>query len=371
MKMLKTFLVILFLLLFFVPETVHAEGELDDQTEVIDQMLDSSSGGFLSENELSVENAEAFTKITPENVFSWVAGQIRAKIKAPFALMTTLLAIVFLSSITENMCTVGKINGSGKVGSIVCVIVSISAMLSPVSDCFLNAGDTLEEGGLFMLAYVPVMASVMTASGNITAAGSYNLIVLGVSELSVQIASGFLVPMLGLCFSVSIVDALNPGLSLGGLINGLKKIITVLLGFIMTVFVGMLSVQNIVGGSVDSLSVKTGKYLVSNFVPVIGGAVSDAYSTVRGSLSVLKGGIGSVGIVALLLMVMPAVINLFLYRFAIGVAAVTADILSADRLKTLLKNIEMIFGIIISIVSAFIIMLIISTVIVMKMGSGI
>ena len=371
MKMLKTVLVVLLLFLIYVPENVYAEGELDDQTKVIDQILDSSSGGFLSENDLSVENAGSFAKITPENIFSWIAEQIKERIKAPFTLMTTLLCVVLQTSITENMCTVGKINSSSKVGSIICVIVSISAMLSPVSECFLNAGDTLKEGGLFMLAYVPVMASVMSASGNITSAGSYNLIVLGVSELSVQIASGLLVPMLGLCFSVSIVDAINPELSLGGLINGLRKIVTVALGFIMTVFVGMLSIQNIVGGSVDSLSVKTGKYLVSNLVPVIGGAVSDAYSTVRGSLGVLKSGIGSVGIVTLLLMVMPAVINLFLYRFAIGAAAITAEILSVNRIKTLLKNIEMIFGIIISIVSAFIIMLIISTVIVMKVGNGI
>ena len=64
----------------------------------------------------------------------------------------------------------------------------------------------------------------------------------------------------------------------------------------MTIFTGLLSIQSVVGSSADTLTSKTAKYVISNCVPVVGGAVSDAYSTVKGSLSLLKNGIGGVGI---------------------------------------------------------------------------
>lgn len=52
----------------------------------------------------------------------------------------------------------------------------------------------------------------------------------------------------------------------------------------MTVFTGLLSIQSIVGTSADTLGVKAAKFVVSNFVPIVGSAVADAYTTMRSGL---------------------------------------------------------------------------------------
>ena len=70
----------------------------------------------------------------------------------------------------------------------------------------------------------------------------------------------------------------------------------------MTIFTGILSVQSIVGASADSVAVKAAKYVLSNSIPLVGSAASDAYSTVRGSILLLKNGVGGIGIAALAVM---------------------------------------------------------------------
>ena len=130
--------------------------------------------------------------------------------------------------------------------------------------------------------------SIAVGSGNLTAAGVYNIILVLIAEIAVQIASGFLMPLLSLCIALAIVDSLNPTISLSSIIEGIQKAVTWSLGLMMTIFVGLLSIQSIIGNSADSLSVKAGKFMVSSFVPVVGGAISDAYTTLKGALVYLR-----------------------------------------------------------------------------------
>lgn len=361
---LMIFIVTVFLYLICFPKiNVNAQSTFDEEINNINTILDDSSDGVLSENNISVSSPEKIMEYSPHKILALLTDKVSENITAPLRLLVLLLSITLLSSVTQNMY-----NGNNMAG-IVSVLVSISVLKDPVSECFTKAADSIEEGGIFMLGYVPVMSGAMVATGNVTSAGSYNLIVLTVCETAILIAKEFLVPMLSVCFSLSIVDSVNPGINLSGMITGIKKSVTVVLGFIMTVFVGLLSIQSIAGGSVDSLSVKTGKYLVSNLVPVIGGAISDAYATVYGSLGILKNGIGTAGIIILITVMLPPVITLFFYRISIYLSMIAADIFACTYLKKLFADIESVLGVVISIVLMFIMMLIICTVIVMKMGA--
>ncbi len=367
MKIFKMILSVIVCVLF-IPCTylniyAETENELQEEINNINTILDDSSGGILSENNISVESPEKIMDYTPRSIFAILTDKISENITAPLRLFVLLFSLVLLSAVTEHMYIGNNVSG------IVAVLVSIAVLKDPVSECFTKASVSIQDGSLFMLGYVPVMSGAMIATGNVTSAGSYNLIVLTVCEVAVQLASNIFVPVLSVCFSLSIVDAVNPGMNLGGMITGLKKTVTVVMGFIMTIFVGLLSIQSIVGGSVDSLSVKTGKYIVSNLVPVIGGAISDAYATVYGSLGVLKNGIGTVGIIILITVMLPPVVMLFMYRMSVYLAMISADIFSCTYLKKLFADIESVLGIVISIVLMFSVMLIICTVIVMKMGA--
>ena len=133
----------------------------------------------------------------------------------------------------------------------------------------------------------------------------------------------------------------------------------------MTIFVGLLSIQSIIGNSADTLSVKTGKFMVSNFVPVVGGAISDAYTTLKGSFGLLKSGVGGVGIMVILIMVLPTIITIGLNRIVISIASIGAEIFSVPGLAKLFKNISSVISIAFSIVISFSIMFIVSTALIM------
>ena len=121
------------------------------------------------------------------------------------------------------------------------------------------------DGSNFMMFYVPVFAGVIGAGGSLTSASVYNIGVLLVAEVAVQIATKFLLPLMGLMFAMSIIETINPGISLNGITNAVKKTIQWILGLVMTLFVAMITIQSIVGTSADSVGVRTAKFR-NNFV---------------------------------------------------------------------------------------------------------
>jgi len=72
------------------------------------------------------------------------------------------------------------------------------------------------------------------------------------------------------------------------------------LGFIMTVFIGIITVRSTASTALDQLTLKTTKFAVDNFIPVVGKCMSDAISTVASYSLVLKNAIGIAGLLIMI-----------------------------------------------------------------------
>ena len=95
--------------------------------------------------------------------------------------------------------------------------------------------------------------------------------------------------------AVTLVSAINPSLDLGSLAESVKKLVIWVLGIVMTLFTGLLSIQSFAGAAADNLSARAVKFAASSFIPVIGGSISEAYSAVPVDAASETGYAASVG----------------------------------------------------------------------------
>jgi stage III sporulation protein AE len=244
-------------------------------------------------------------------------------------------------------------------------LVSVLILYEPITSSIQYGIETTTETGTFMLSFVPILSSVIAGMGGITSASAYNLIVIYVAEIAVQLSTSVLLPILSLSMALSVIDAITPNISLGGLIEGIKKGGSWALGLSMTFFAGLLSLQSLITNSADGLTVKTGKYMASNFIPVVGGAIADAYGTLRNSLGLIKNGLGGVGIIVVIIMVMPSIITIGLNRIVFFGAQIMSDMFNVPELAGLFKNISAVTTVLFVAVVSFAVMFIISTALIM------
>jgi stage III sporulation protein AE len=348
------------------PEALASE--IGQDIAELQEGVPDSAEEILSENGISPSDTEAMTSVTPGDIFSYMWAEIKAKAGYPLRVFAALVAVVMLSSLVEALESTVVDKKLTRIYGIICVMVAVTVISLPVSQTITTAASALGSGGIFMAGYIPVFAGITASSGQITSAASYSVIVVFASNLAVTIATNYMIPILSVCMALGIIEAINPNFSLSGITAAIQKVTQTIISFAMVIFLGLLSTQSIIGASADTLGVKAAKFAASNFIPIVGSAVADAYTTVKASLGLLRGGVGFFGIAAIFVMIIPPLLEVGLMRLAFSAAEIACDLFGTTSIKVLLSNTVKILSLVFSILVCFSVMLIISTAVVMMIG---
>ncbi|MEG1027785.1 MAG: hypothetical protein RSE07_03765, partial [Oscillospiraceae bacterium] len=151
--------------------------------------------------------------------------------------------------------------------------------------------------------------------------------------------------------------------------KGISSIVTSSLSFILMVFVSLLTIQGNIASSADKVSVKTAKFALSAFLPVVGPAVSDAFESVQGSLSLLKATVGGFFIFVLISTFLKSVIDILLFKFVLIISGSVAEILGTDKISSLAKGANGVLTVLLGITIVFFMLFCISTGIMVSLTS--
>ncbi|MGN1103182.1 MAG: hypothetical protein ACI4RG_13370 [Huintestinicola sp.] len=336
----------------------------------ISEALPYDAESFLRDKGISPDDPDSITKLTPKTVISYMWEKLKYSAAAPVRLFGIVLSVIILGAASGAAADSLANKGSNGFYRTITVMIAIILTVPSMESCIINSAETLKSGSEFMLCYVPVFAGISAAAGNAASSLSYNAIVLLIAEAAVKIASDLLMPVISVCMAMNIIDAVNPTFSLSSVTGLMKKITSLFLGFTMTVFTGLLSIQSIVGASADTLGVKAAKFVVSNFVPVVGSAVADAYSTMRSGLGLLRGAAGAFGIIALCVTLLPPVLETLCLYLAMTAGEAAAEMFGVKELGTFFKGAASVLSLSAAILACFGVMFVISTVILMAAGLG-
>lgn len=331
---------------------------------------ETEAAQFLRENGITADNPDGITSLSPKTVFAYMIQKLKNSAAEPLRIFGMMIAVIILTASAAALSDSLGEDSSADVCRIISVLAAVAVISSPIERCIANVSDSIGSGGDFMLCYVPVFASVAAASGSVTSAASYNAAVIIAAKAAVELISAVLIPAVSICMAMGIVSSITQTVKLSGIISLLKKWASLILGFIMTVFTGLLSIQSVVGASADNLAAKAAKFVVSNCIPIVGSAVADAYSTVRTGLGMLRGAAGAFGVIAFVLIILPPIIETGCMYLAMTAAQAIADIFGVGELSSLFSNAASVLSILTALLACFAVMFCVSTFILMAAGLG-
>jgi len=178
------------------------------------------------------------------------------------------------------------------------------------------------------------------------------------------------VPLTSCVLGVSAAGAVNPDLKVDSLVRTASKAVTWTLVLLVTIFTGLLSLQSFISTSADTVAMRAMKFTVSSTVPIVGGAVTDALATVRGSLNLLRGSTGTFGIIAGIAVLAPAMISVLVHKLALSLAAAVADIFDLKPLSALLRSGESVAGMVFAMLFCFMLVLVVSVALMLLIWNG-
>ena len=149
-----------------------------------------------------------------------------------------------------------------------------------------------------------------------------------------------------------------------------KSSVVWVLGVVLTLFVGIVSLEGTLSSSVDGITAKTTKAAVSSFIPVVGKILGDAVDTVIGCSSILKNALGIVGVVVIIAICVKPIIKLVILMTMYYLGASLCQPIADTKIIKLLEQMGDTFKLLLGILCSVSVMLLIGVTLVVKISNS-
>lgn len=299
------------------------------------------------------------------------AGRFLIKeLRSNIGLAIQIVLIALIMGLLDNLKSSFSSDGVSKIAFYVCYVLLITLLLSSFTSIYTIAKDFIVEINDFTNVLTPIIIGLVAATGGITTSTMIYPVIAFFSQFITIFVSKFLLPISMICFALSIVNNISDKVSVSRISKLLKSVSIWSLGIILTIFVGVLSLEGTIASTIDGVTAKTAKFLFSGSVPVVGKLLGDSVDTVLGSTLIIKDSIGFVGIIVLLTLALVPIIKILV---VVGIYSVTGVIIQPfadERLCKCLSGTAEAGGIILGVIITIEIMFVIGVVMLLKITNS-
>jgi stage III sporulation protein AE len=263
-------------------------------------------------------------------------------------LLGTIIIITVFAMILETMQNAFEQNAVSKTAYAIAYMVLIILAINSFRVAIGYAQQAITDMVNFMLALMPIVLALLASTGNITSVSMFHPLIIFMINTSGTVISTVIFPLLFLSSVLSVVSSFSDKFQVTRLSTLLRNFSLGLLGAFLTAFLGILSVQGATSAVTDGITVRTAKFVASNFVPVVGRMFSDATDTVLGASLLVKNSIGVVGVVILILLCAFPALKIFALSFVFNFSSAIMQPLGNSPiiscLATIGKNMIFVFA---------------------------
>lgn len=344
---------------------IETEKQLDDldfsDLETYIDSLESSvkdmfSGSFVGKVE-SLINGEY---IEGDSFLSSVFSLLWDGLLDFLPIIASIIAVSILGGMVGNL----KPNTGGKsIGNIIHFVtygIVIVFLGTTLVELIALTSKTLTSLKSLMDMIFPVLLTLLTAVGGSVSVGLYQPAIALLGNIFISLITYFLMPLFIFSIVFSIVGNLSNNVKLDKFVAFLQGTFKWSIGLLFTLFLGFITIQGISASAVDGLSIRTAKYTIKSYVPIVGGYVSDGLSIIMASSMLIKNAVGTAGLLLILFSVISPVISLILFmlslRFMAGIIEPVGDRKTANFVSDISKSMSMLIALIVAVSFMYMVM---------------
>lgn len=364
----KKFVVFVLLCSFFISGSYYESVEKNLKTAEksgFSSSLSDETSEFLKTIGIDSLSSEKLTELSFKDIFEIIYESLLSKIEEPFKAIFSIAACVIVCSLMQSFCE--NFPQTDKVVNVITTLSAASVFIIPVKNLIVSSADLIEECSNFMLGFIPVYSSAIIASGNISSATGFRALMLSVSTVISRISKEIIIPLICIYMAMCIVSSISD-VNTEDISKSVKSFATWVLSISATVFSGILGLGTLVSSAGDNTFFKTTKFIIGTAVPIVGGTISDALSTVKGCLEITKNILGAYAIIVIAVIFIPSAFELIFWKICLSISSGIGNIFGNKKLSALLTAASSVIGIMLAIVVITAVMFIFSISIMLMIG---
>lgn len=255
-------------------------------------------------------------------------------------LLITIMAIAIVFSLLQGLSS-GFLNKStNELIYFVCYSAIIVILTLKISGLVVKTGKTIANMTGLMNIVFPLLITMITALDGVVAVGVYRPMMAVLTTGVVGIVNAVVLPCFIATMVLSIVSYLTKNIKLEKLTKFFKSSGNVVLGVVFGLFASFITIQGITGSISDNISIKSAKFALSSYVPVLGGYLSDGFDLVMASVVLIKNAIGGAGMLVLLSMLLLPVAELLIFMLGLKLIAGIIEPIGDKRMCDIVSTIS-------------------------------
>ena len=287
-----------------------------------------------------------------EKIKATVFGEVKTSLKVA----ASILVLALLSSIIKSLENSFSSSAISKISNYIIFITVVTLALVSFKDVLGICYSTIESVIGLVNVVIPIIIALLVLMGlPITSTALNPIFIGGIAAINI-VFKNFIFVTISMAFAILVINNLSDNIKLNRLSSFIKQINIVALGAVFTVYLGLVSIQGLYVTSFDKFSVKTAKFAIGNFIPVVGGFVSDSVDILLSSSQLIKNVFGGIGLVVLVGICIVPIIKIIGVILVYKVCAIAIEPIGESNIATFLNEVANLLMVILATIIAVTIM---------------
>lgn len=316
--------------------------DFSELNKIVDEFNNKKSNIFALENIKS----KIYSIISGENAINYdsVIANIFSNLIELFLkylpLLSVIIAIGVLGNLLNNVKSKFNEKSTGNLINIVCFMAVAVIIIGIIKNLLTTTGESLTNMVNQMNVIFPILLSLMVGLGANATAGAFQPIVAIMATYVADFFNYFVMSLFLLSFVFSIISNLSNNIKLDKFSAFISSLFKWSVGAIFTLFFAVFSIQGISAGSFDSISIRTTKYTIKSYVPVMGGYLSDGMDLILSSTVLIKNSIGIVGMLLILTTIISPILEIVVCSLMLKLISAVLQPIGNSKISTFLSEVS-------------------------------
>lgn len=282
---------------------------------------------------ISGENALSYS-----NVIACLFSNLVAMIIRYLPMLSVIIAIGVISNLLNGIKSKFNEKSTSNLIDLVCFISVCVLIIASVMSLVKNTTKAINSMVEQMNIVFPILLTLMVAVGSNATAGAFQPIVAIMSTYVADIFRYYITPLFMISFAFSIISNLSTNVKLDKFSSFIASMFKWSVGIIFTLFFAVFTIQGITAGSFDSLSIRTTKYTIKSYVPVMGGYLADGMDLILSSTILIKNSVGLVGIFMIISTIISPLIEIVVFSLLLKLLSAVLQPMGNSKLSNFLTS---------------------------------
>lgn len=253
-------------------------------------------------------------------------------------MLSLIIAIGVISNLLSGIKSKFNEKSTSSLIHLVCFLAVVILMISMITNLSSVSSNSINNMVGQMNALFPILLTLMVGIGANASVSVFQPIVAIISTYVADFFTYLILPLFMVSFVFNIITNLSDNIKLDKFSSFISSLFKWCVGLVFTLFFAVFTIQGISAGTFDSLSIRTTKYTIKSYIPIMGGYLSDGMDLILSSTILIKNTVGLVGVLMIITTILSPLLEIVVFSLLLKLVSAILQPMGNNKTSNFLMS---------------------------------